>query len=72
MDGRYEGEVPVDAAGRWTLDITSAFPPGQSSVEVDVGDADDGARGPALIVVAAVVAAAVVVAVLVIRRRGRR
>lgn len=72
-DGVYSGDVAVDEPGRWTIEITSAFPPGQTSFDVDVdvgrpGRADQ--RGP--ILMAGVTAAIAVAIVIGWQRRARR
>lgn len=36
--GIYEGRITVDAPGRWSLVVASAFPPGTTTVAVDVGN----------------------------------
>ena len=39
--GVYGGAIQVDDRGKWTIAISSAFPPGSTSISVDVGNDDD-------------------------------
>jgi len=39
--GVYRGAITVDQPGTWTLAIASAFPPGNTTLTVDVGDEGD-------------------------------
>ena len=67
--GIYRVAVRVDDPGRWVIDVTSAFPPGTTSISVTVGDDD---AGPSVPVVAAAVIVAALAAGLVLRRRKTR
>lgn len=67
--GVYAGALHVDEPGEWTVEITSSFPPGRTSLTVDVGDDEDD-RSPLVIVgLVAACLALIVVALVLIRRR---
>lgn len=67
--GIYRAAIRVDQRGTWTIDIASAFPPGSSSLSVDVGD--DTNTGLPVPVMSAVLLAVGVAFLLWRRRRGK-
>lgn len=70
--GVYQGVISVDEPGRWTLSVTSAFPPGGTSLTVDAGTGEGGGSQLAPVGLAGVVVAGLgLVSFVVLRRRGR-
>lgn len=67
--GIYSGTITVDRPGMWTVEVSSAFPPGSTTLRVDVGDRD-GNRTWLVVVGVAGVAVLVGLLVLTARRRG--
>lgn len=67
--GRYTGTIAVDEPGRWTLEVTSSFPPGEATTVVDIGR---GSMNRTPIIAGALVAGAVLAAAVSWRRWRRR
>lgn len=67
--GRYIGTIELDQPGRWILDVTSAFPPGSTTIDIAVGGGASGGAAPILTSAAAAVLALVI---FVVWRRRRR
>lgn len=67
--GVYGGAITVDRPGTWTLAVSSAFPPGSTTLRVDVGKHDSSSRWLVIIGIAGTLAALGLVIVVVRRRQ---
>lgn len=70
-DGRYVASTTVPEDGSWRFTIESSFPPGSTTVEVDVGGSGSNAAANRWAVLAAA-AVAVGIATWLLQRRRRR